>query len=195
MEEILNEIELIREAKSGNEHAVFDLIEKYKLYVKTISRQYFLTGGEQDDLIQEGMIGLNKAIYSFNLNGNANFKTFAKMCIRRKIQTAVKSANRQKHKPLNDYVFIAFNESEEDEELGLVIPSQNLDPEQQFINKQQHEKIDYILTNTLSKFEKRVLQKYLQGYSYGEIATMLDKGIKSIDNALLRIKKKLLEVQ
>ena len=182
-------------AKGGNEQAITTLIDRYKMYVKIIGRQFFLTGGETDDIIQEGMMGLYGAIYSYNLTSSANFKTFAKMCIRRSIQSAVKGANRQKHRPLNEYVSVNFNDSENDETLGLIIPSQNSDPEQRLIHKQQREKIEQIIKNALSDFEKAVLENYLKGNSYFEISQLLNKDIKSIDNALLRIKKKLLDVE
>ena len=161
---------LVRQAQSGDNEAEARLLDKYKPLVKAKSRAYFLIGADTEDIIQEGMIGLYKAIRDYDKEKNASFRSFAELCINRQMITAIKAATRQKHQPLNSY--ISLNKP-------VLIGQEN----KNFLENQ--------MEKNLSSFESRVLTLYLQGRSYFEIANMLDKPEKSIDNALQRVKKKL----
>lgn len=180
-------------AQDGNMEAVEFLLNKYKNFVKSKSRTYFLIGAEKSDIVQEGMIGLYKAIKDYNSSGGSSFRSFADLCITRQIITAIKTATRLKHLPLNSY--ISLNKSADDENENTMIESlleiQHPDPEEIMINKERLKIIESQLKNCLSRYETDVLKRYAQGKSYVDIAKELGKGEKSIDNALQRIKKKL----
>jgi len=178
----------------NDEVALEFLIEKYKNFVLSKSRPYFLIGADKDDLIQEGMIGLYKAIIDYNEGKNASFKTFANLCITRQIITAVKASTRQKHIPLNSYLSLdkpLFDE-ETDVTIGeSMISELYIEPEEQIIHLEDIKNIRKAIDTVLTPMEKRALKLYLQGISYKEISEVLDKAPKSIDNALQRVKKKL----
>lgn len=178
----------------NDEGALEYLMEKYKNLVLKKSRPYFLIGADKDDLIQEGMIGLYKAIMDYNEDKNAAFKTFANLCITRQIITAVKTSTRQKHMPLNSYLSLdkpLFDE-ETDVTVGENITSELFtEPEQQIIHTEDINNIKSGIETVLTDMEKRVLKLYLAGKSYKEISEVLNKPAKSIDNALQRVKKKL----
>ena len=178
----------------GDESALEYLIEKYKNFVLSKSRPYFLIGADKDDLIQEGMIGLYKAIIDYDQSKNASFKTFASLCITRQIITAVKASTRQKHSPLNSYLSLDKPLFDEETDLTVVeamVSEQHNEPEEQMIHSEDLRSIKHAIDTLLTTMEKRVLKLYLQGRSYKEISESLKKAPKSIDNALQRVKKKL----
>ena len=186
--------EVIEDAKTGNVSALEYLINKYKSFVRAKARTYFLIGADREDIIQEGMIGLYKAIRDFREDKLSSFRAFAELCITRQIITAIKTATRQKHIPLNSYVSLnkpIFDE-ESDRTLMDVISEESVsDPEEMMINREEFTGIELKMSEILSELEWEVLSLYLQGKSYQEIAEDLDRHIKSIDNALQRVKRKL----
>lgn len=186
--------EIIRDAKAGDEKALEFLINKYKSFVRAKARTYFLIGADREDIIQEGMIGLYKAIRDFRGDKLSSFRAFAELCITRQIITAIKTATRQKHIPLNSYVSLnkpIFDE-ESDRTLMDVISEESIsDPEEMMINREEFAGIELKMGEILSSLEWEVLSKYLQGRSYQEIAVDLKRHVKSIDNALQRVKRKL----
>ena len=184
--------ELVALSQKGDESAENEILEKYKDTVVKISRGYFIIGVELEDIIQEGMIGLYKAIKNFSKNKNATFKTFAIMCIKHQIQTAIKKANTKKNLPLSNSVSLqSFSEkSEEDEFLPVNLIFQ-VSPDEKIINRENYKYLVSAIKKTLSKKEFEVLKYYLRGYTYKEIADFLNLNQKSIDNSLSRIKNKL----
>lgn len=185
--------DLITSIKSGDKYALDYLLEKYKELVNMKVSKYYIVGAEREDIIQEGMIGLYKAIKSFDLYKEASFKSFANMCIERQLITAIKSSNRQKHIPLNSYLSLntAAYENEEDTELIDIFDSNTTeDPLDTITKKEYYKTVEDTIDKSLSKFEKQVLEKYIQGESYVDIASKLDAPVKSIDNAIQRIRKK-----
>jgi len=186
--------EMLAAHAKNDEIALEYLMEKYKNFVLKKSRPYFLIGADKDDLIQEGMIGLYKAILDYNADKNASFKTFANLCITRQIITAVKTSTRQKHMPLNSYLSLdkpLFDE-ETDVTVGENISSELFTaPEDGIIHAEDINNIRNGIDTVLTDMEKRVLKLYLEGRSYKEISQAMDKPAKSIDNALQRVKKKL----
>lgn len=188
------EEEVVIEAKNGNVRAQEYVISKYESFVKAKSKSYFLIGADKEDIYQEGMIGLYKAIRDFNYEKSTTFKAFAELCITRQIITAIKTATRQKHIPLNTYISLNKPVSEDDSERTLldIISSMRIsDPEELIISKEKKQYIESEISKVLSDLEKEVLQSYLDGKSYQEIACDLDRHAKSIDNALQRVKRKL----
>lgn len=187
--------ELVQMIKLGLEEAEEELFARYKPVVSSVARSYFLMGAELDDLIQEGMIGLYKACQKFS-QGQASFKTFAYLCIKRQIQTAVKQANRQKNKMLNNYVSLdsqggyKTGENGEDEAV-LILPSEKLSPDAEIIQKENYKEIVKKIKSALSPLELKVLTLYLKGNSYQTISIEVGKSYKSVDNLLYRIKNKL----
>ncbi|HHW21621.1 MAG TPA: RNA polymerase sporulation sigma factor SigH [Clostridiaceae bacterium] len=176
--------------KRGMEH----LIEKYKPLVRAKARSYFLVGADREDIVQEGMIGLFKAVRDYKDDKSIPFRVFAEICITRQIITAVKTATRQKHIPLNSYVSLNRKVFDEESEKFLIEVIQEVsiaNPEELFINKEQFTVIESRVMELLSPFEKEVLAKYLAGVTYQDIAKQLNKPVKSIDNALQRLKKKI----
>ncbi len=192
----MSDEELIAKAQSGDEQAEEHILNKYKPMVNSVARSFFLVGAELDDLIQEGMIGLYRACQKFSAD-NASFKTFAYICVRRQIQSAIKSANRQKNKMLNNYVSLdnqggfKLNENTSGEDAILILPSNTLSPDNQIIEKENLLEMVESIKKALSSLELRVLTLYLKGNSYQAIANMLGKNSKSVDNCLHRIKNKL----
>ncbi len=186
--------EVIGDARSGNSRALEYLINKYKSFVRAKARTYFLIGADREDIIQEGMIGLYKAIRDFREDKLSSFRAFAELCITRQIITAIKTATRQKHIPLNSYVSLnkpIFDE-ESDRTLMDIISEESIsDPEEMIINREEFTGIEVKMGEILSSLEWEVLSLYLQGKSYQEIAEELDRHVKSIDNALQRVKRKL----
>ncbi len=186
------EEEVVIFAKNGDRAAVEYLVQKYMGYIRTRTKSYFLIGADREDVVQEGMIGLYKAIRDFDAGKNASFKTFAELCITRHIITAVKSAARQKHSPLNYYV--SLNKTEDGQPVageGVTGRQQDLDPEQIIIEREQFLGTESRIVEMLSGFESDVLALHLAGIPYGRIAVLLGKDAKAVDNALQRIKKKL----
>lgn len=194
-----SELELIEKAKAGNELALEKLFIDYKSLAVRIARRYFLTGQDNDDLYQEAMIGLFKAYQSFDSKIKSNFKSFATLCINRQIQSAIKAANRQKNRALNEAISLnnqggydfLINDTEDDEILFFIIPSTDQLPDAKLISKEEIKRIKSEIVNNLSVFEKQVLSLYLKGLSYKDMAASLNKNKKSIENSLTRIKNKL----
>lgn len=189
-----SENEELLKAKDGDLIAIENLLNKYKSLVSIISRQYFLVGGDAEDLFQEGMIGLYKAIITFK--ENQNFYKFAKLCIERQIQTAVKTANRLKFKPLNEALFY-FNNTVDNsaKETEFTLISNELGPDEKIIEKEKYLSFNRKIDSSLTKLEKLVLKLYLEGLSYNEISLKINKPKKSVDNALIRIKSKILNIK
>ena len=190
----MTDVELVTLAQSGNNQAADILVERYKNFVRGKSRTYFLIGADKEDIIQEGMIGLFKAIRDFDVNKQAQFHSFAELCVTRQIITAIKSATRQKHIPLNTYVSLSrpVYEDESDKTLlDLISVEYIMDPEQIFINQESLGITEQKINDSLSCFERSVLELYINGKTYHEIAEILNKESKSIDNAIQRIKRKI----
>lgn len=186
--------EIVMDAKAGNDKAQEYLISKYENFVKAKAKSYFLIGADKEDIYQEGMIGLYKAIRDFNPEKSTSFKAFAEICVTRQIITAIKTATRQKHIPLNTYVSLNKPIYEEESERTLLDVLSGLkisDPEELMISKEQMHFIEDKISKVLSELEKEVLTSYLDGKSYQEIACDLERHAKSIDNALQRVKRKL----
>nr|WP_275299610.1 RNA polymerase sporulation sigma factor SigH [Clostridium sp. YIM B02506] len=182
------------EAKEGNIEAQEYLISKYETFVKTKAKSYFLIGADKEDIYQEGMIGLYKAIRDFNPHKLASFRAFAELCITRQIITAIKTATRQKHIPLNTYISLnkpVYEEESERTLLDILSGIKISDPEELIISKEEIERMEKEISNALTELEMEVLTSYLDGKSYQEIACDLDRHAKSIDNALQRVKRKL----
>ncbi|MGN0395986.1 MAG: sigma-70 family RNA polymerase sigma factor [Coprococcus sp.] len=172
--------------------AIEYLIKKYMPLVKKESRKLYIIGAENEDLIQEGMIGLIKAIRDYNDNKGASFSTFAVLCIRRQMVTAVNTSNRKKHLPLNYYVSLYASDGESDAELvDELVAGDSSEPEEILIGRAKKESVYDMIETRLSKYEKQVLSEYLTGDSYEVISERMNKPVKSIDNAIQRIRKKL----
>lgn len=190
----LSDEKLVTLAMSGSNEAQEMILNKYKNFVRAKARTYFLVGADSDDIVQEGMIGLYKAVRDFKADKLSSFRAFADLCITRQIITAIKTATRNKHLPLNSYISLNKPIYDDDSERTLmdVITEETVcDPEELMLHKEAVASIEVKIGKELSSFEKRVLELYLDGCSYQEIAENLGKHIKSVDNALQRIKKKL----
>lgn len=186
--------EVLSHVRSGCKRGMEHLIEKYKPLVRAKARSYFLVGADREDIVQEGMIGLFKAVRDYKNDKSIPFKVFAEMCITRQIITAVKTATRQKHIPLNSYVSLNKKIFDEDSDKVLIEVIQEIsvaNPEELFISKEEYNGIETKMMELLSPFEKEVLSKYLGGIAYQDIAKQLNKPVKSVDNALQRLKKKI----
>ncbi|PEC48354.1 RNA polymerase sporulation sigma factor SigH [Bacillus sp. AFS029533] len=184
-------LEYVRE---GDQEALTFLIQKYRNFVKAKSRSYFLIGADREDIIQEGMIGLYKAIRDYKEDKLSSFKAFAELCITRQIITAIKTATRQKHIPLNSYVSLdkpIYDEESDRTLLDVLTETKNMDPEELVINQEENVDIELKMSELLSDLERKVLSLYLDGRSYQEISEELNRHVKSIDNALQRVKRKL----
>jgi RNA polymerase sporulation-specific sigma factor len=186
--------ELVRLAKTGNNDAINRLLHKYAQFVRVKAMSYFLAGGDSEDLIQEGNIGLYKAIRDYRYDRAASFRSFAELCVSRQIITAIKTASRQKHAPLNTYVSFSYSPAGAPQEgwtLADVIPSgRNSDPVQQVIGAEELESLTDCLNNLLSPLEGQVFRHYVEGLSYEAISALIGHDTKTVDNALQRIKRK-----
>ncbi len=190
----LEDEEIIVEIQNGNEQALTYLLNKYKPLVNNKVGKYFIIGAEKEDIIQEGMIGLYKAIKSFDQEKQNKFKTFANICIERQLITAIKTSNRQKHMPLNSCISLNTSAySNEDDGVELLETYNNKtfeDPLETMMKKEYYKEIEKAITESLSKFEKQVLDRLVLGESYEVIANRFDTPVKSVDNAIQRIRKK-----
>ena len=190
----LDDNEIIKKINNGDKSALNYLLEKYTDIVNMKSGKYFMVGAEKEDIMQEGLIGLFKAIKSFDPEKQSSFKTFANLCIERQLQTAIKSSMRQKHMPLNSYLSFNISAYDENDDTSLleVFESENTveDPLDIVTKKEYYNFVEDRIEETLSDFEKQVLHRYTNGESYTEIATKLNSPIKSVDNAIQRIRKK-----
>ena len=185
--------ELISKIRKGDLKAQNYLLEKYRNLVNMKSNRFFLVGAETDDMVQEGMIGLFKAIQSFDLEKNNSFKTFANLCIERQLITAIKTSNRQKHMPLNSSFSLntsAYDENDDTSVMEVLDTKFVEDPLDTITKKEYLEFIESKIDKNLSLFEKQVLNRYIQGETYVDIARKLNSPVKSIDNAIQRIRKK-----
>lgn len=186
--------DVVEIAKSENPVAVEFLLYKYKNFVRSKARSYFLIGADRDDIIQEGMIGLYKAIRDYDKNKLTSFKSFAEICVTRQIITAIKSATRQKHMPLNSYVSLnkpVYEEESERTLLDMISGNKTTDPMELFIGREDMDMMESKIGKMLSELEMEVLMSYIDGKTYQEISVDLKRHVKSIDNALQRVKRKL----
>ncbi|MBO5139753.1 MAG: RNA polymerase sporulation sigma factor SigH [Peptococcaceae bacterium] len=192
--EHLTDEEIVSLAKDGDTVALEFLIGKYKNFVRSKARTYFLIGADREDIIQEGMIGLYKAIRDYRYDKQASFHSFAEICVTRQIITAIKTATRQKHMPLNSYVSLNKPVYEEESERTLsdvITQGKAGNPEDLFIDQEDFLDIESTMQRILSPLEQDVVNLYLEGKSYVEIAQQLGRHVKSVDNALQRVKRKL----
>ncbi|MDY3972417.1 MAG: RNA polymerase sporulation sigma factor SigH [Clostridia bacterium] len=190
----LTDEQLVRIAQSGDDEALEAILSRYKNLVYSKSKPYFLAGADDDDIIQEGFIGLYKAVKDFDADRFPFFKVFAGVCVTRHIITAVKAASRKKHQPLNSYVSLDKNTYDDDSDttlLDVMAFNELQDPEAILIDRERVDGMEYKINKVLSKLETEVLVCYLEGLSYSEIAAKLGKDTKAVDNAIQRIKKKL----
>lgn len=191
----LTDEQIIEKIHQGDQEALAFILEKYKELVNVKVGKYFIVGAEKEDTIQEGMIGLYKAIKSFDANKQNSFKSFANICIERQLITAIKSSNRQKHIPLNSYLSLnmaAYDNNEDDSvELLETFNSKTIeDPLDTIMKQEYYKEVEEAVNKNLSKFEKQVLDRFLKGESYLKIAEKLESPVKSVDNAIQRIRKK-----
>ena len=186
--------DLIQKIKSGDNEALNYLLNKYKEVVNIKVSRYFIIGAEKEDIIQEGLIGLYKAIKNYDTEKQNSFKSFANLCIERQLITAIKSSNRQKHMPLNSYLSLnmsAYDNEEDDTSIYEIFDANIIeDPLDTITKKEYYQNVENIIEKTLSSFERQVLNELVNGNSYTAIAEKLNSPVKSIDNAIQRIRKK-----
>ncbi len=184
--------ELVSFAKNGDKDVLEYILSKYKEIVDIKVNKYFIIGAEREDIVQEGMIGLYKAIKSFNIDKDSSFKSFANLCVERQLITAIKTSNRQKHMPLNNSISLNINAYDDDdtEMMELFNSKTAEDPLDTITKKEYYKIIGTKIDENLSAFEKQVLNRFAKGESYVQIAKQLDAPIKSVDNAIQRIRKK-----
>jgi RNA polymerase sporulation-specific sigma factor len=190
----LEDEEIVEAVHRGESEALDFLIHKYRNFVRAKARSYFLIGADKEDIIQEGMIGLYKAIRDFREDKLTSFKAFAELCITRQIITAIKTATRQKHIPLNSYVSLdkpIYDEESDRTLMDVLSGAKAMDPEELIISREEFDQIEVKMSELLSDLERKVLALYLEGQSYQEISEELNRHVKSIDNALQRVKRKL----
>ncbi len=183
----------ILKIKDGDENSLNKIMEKYKNLVYSRAKSFFIVGAEQEDIVQEGMIGLFKAIKGYDFDKDVSFKSFADLCIRRQIITAIKASTRQKHIPLNSYLSLnktAFDEETDREVIEQLDIDTIPDPLETITKKETYKNIELKMSEILSDFEQQVFNEYLNGESYVKIAAKLNTHSKAVDNAIQRIKKK-----
>ncbi len=185
--------ELILRLRDGEEQITDYIMDKYKNLVRSKAGSMYILGGDRDDLIQEGMIGLFKAIRDYDSGRDASFSTFAELCISRQMYSAVQAAGRMKHIPLNTYISLYQSEEQGEEEKNIldILADGGLNPEDLVIDKENVENLEKRIEEELSGFEKQVLELYMTGMSYTQIARVLGRDDKSTDNALQRLKAKI----
>lgn len=191
----LSDEELLRQLRQGRNEITDYILEKYKPLVRRQANAMYLIGGETEDLIQEGMIGLFKAIRDFQENHDASFYHFAEICINRQLYSALAASNRKKHIPLNSYISLSAQETVNGRMMEEEILGHSESPEQMLIEREVWEEFRRRLTGNLSKMENQVLHLYLEGNNYIQIAERMDKSPKSIDNALQRIRHKVKQMK
>ena len=192
--EPMTDEEIVALAQAGDGAALEFLLNKYKNFVRTKARSYFLIGADHEDIVQEGMIGLYKAIRDFKEEKLSSFRAFAELCITRQIITAIKTATRQKHIPLNSYVSLnkpIYDDESDRTLLDVITEGWVSNPEDMLINQEDIGAIEGRIGEMLSSLEKQALARYLEGKSYQEISDEMGRHVKSIDNALQRVKRKL----
>jgi len=189
----LTDEQIVDLTRKGDKEALNYLIDKYTELVSMKVSRYFIVGAERDDIMQEGLIGLFKAIKCYSEEKQTSFKTFANLCVERQLQTAIKSSNRQKHMPLNSYISLNMSAYDENEDTSLieVLNSKTMeDPLDTLTKKEYYKFVEDRMDENLSDFEKQVLHRFTRGESYAQIAEGLDTQAKAIDNAIQRIRKK-----
>ncbi|MBR3673226.1 MAG: RNA polymerase sporulation sigma factor SigH [Clostridia bacterium] len=189
----LSDEEVIKMVKAGDKSALDFIMNKYKEVVNIKVSKYFIIGAEKEDIVQEGLIGLYKAIKSYDETKENSFKTFANLCIERQLITAIKSSNRQKHMPLNSYLSLnmsAYEDEEADSVMDVFDSNLIEDPLETITKKEYYSEIENAIDKSLSDFEKKVLNRFAKGESYVQIADRLNTPVKSVDNAIQRIRKK-----
>ncbi len=195
----MSDEKLIEDIEANDQNALNCLIKRYNEIVYMKANKFFMVGAEKEDMIQEGMIGLYKAVKSYNLDKQNSFKTFANMCIERQLITAVKNSNRQKHIPLNSSVSLNASAYEEDDNsvsIMEILETKSVeDPSDIIANKEYYKYIETKINESLSDFEKQVLEQYKKGQSYVDIATKLNSKVKSVDTAIQRIRKKAIKIK
>ena len=194
----LEDLQLVIKARNGSQHALDDLMRRYTGFVRLKASSYFLAGGDSDDLIQEGMIGLYKAVRDFNPDMETSFRSFAELCVTRQIITAIKTATRFKHSPLNTYVSFSHTPAGQESEctVGDALPGPAVhDPAICVISTEELQSLVFTLGSGLSQLEADALRLYLEGESYEQMAEDLECDTKTIDNALQRVKRKILTHQ
>jgi RNA polymerase sporulation-specific sigma factor len=192
--ETMDDEAVIEMVHQGESEALDFLIKKYRNFVRAKARSYFLIGADKEDIVQEGMIGLYKAIRDYKEDKLTSFKAFAELCITRQIITAIKTATRQKHIPLNSYVSLdkpIYDEESDRTLLDVITGAKITNPEELIINREEFDSMEDKMAELLSDLERKVLSLYLDGQSYQEISEELNRHVKSIDNALQRVKRKL----
>ena len=186
--------DLIKKVNAGDNEALEYLLNKYKDIVNMKVSRYFIVGAEQEDILQEGLIGLYKAIKNFDAEKQNSFKSFANLCVERQLITAIKSSNRQKHMPHNSYLSLnmnAYDDADDDTSIYEVFDANVIeDPLDTITKKEYYESVESIIEKSLSPFERQVLNELVKGHSYTTIAEKLDSPVKSVDNAIQRIRKK-----
>ena len=189
----MSDDELIELVHQNDSMAAEKLVTKYKNHIRAKARPYFLIGADGEDVVQEGMLGFYKAMRDYKPDSDASFKVFAEMCVVRQIITAIKAANRKKHSPLNSYVSLQAPTGDDDSRSleSLYNIQTVLNPEQLYIGKENVKALHKLIKDSLSSFEYSVFEQYISGVSYTAIAEQMGKSMKSIDNALQRIKKKI----
>ncbi len=196
----LEDLQLVLRARNGDGGAMDVLIRRYTSFVRLKASSYFLAGGDSEDLLQEGLIGLYKAVRDFRADKETSFRSFAELCVTRQIITAIKTATRFKHAPLNTYVSFSHTPAGQDSEgectLGDALPGPGVnDPSVCVISTEELQSLVFTLGTGLSPLEAEALRLYLEGSSYEEMAELLDRDTKTIDNALQRVKRKILTHQ
>ena len=191
----MKDSKIIEEIKQGDEYALTYLLKKYQELVNMKINKYFMIGAEKEDIAQEGMIGLYKAIQNYNPEKQNSFKSFANMCIERQLITAIKTSNRQKHLPLNSYLSLNTSAYDNNDESSVELidtfnGKQSEDPLEMMMQKEHFAEVENAVNKSLSQFEKQVLDKFMKGKSYVRIAEELNSPVKSVDNAIQRIRKK-----
>lgn len=188
--EQMTDEQLIRKLRKGDKNIIDYIMEKYKNLVRKEANAMYLLGGENDDLIQEGMIGLFKAVQDFNVEQETSFYSFAKLCITRQMYSAIEASKRKKHSPLNSYISLYETSEEQGSLIETMAAGQESNPEELLVSREYAELLEMKLEESLSELENRVLYLHLLGTDYKTIARLLDKSPKTIDNALQRIKGK-----
>ena len=186
--------QVVKLAQDADSRALEYLLNKYKNFVRTKARSYFLIGADHEDIVQEGMLGLYKAIRDYRAEKLSSFRAFAELCVTRQIITAIKTATRQKHIPLNSYVSLnkpIYDDESDRTLLDVIMEARATNPEDLIIGQENITSINARINEVLSPLEQDVLQLYLDGKSYQEIAEIIGRHVKSIDNALQRVKRKL----
>ena len=192
--ENMSDEQLICRYREGDKQIMDYLMEKYKNLVRKEANAMFLLGGENDDLIQEGMIGLFKAIQDYNEKKEASFYSFARLCVTRQMYSAIEASKRKKHSPLNSYISLYDKDEDQGRLIDQMEASGESNPEELFISQEHAEVLEQKLQDSLSELEKRVLYLHVSGFDYKTIAKLLDKSDKTVDNAIQRIRGKMTKI-